>query len=681
MQYAILGKTGYKVSRLGFGAMRLPMKGEKVDRDKAIPMIRRAFEAGVNYIDSAVGYCNHDSQCAVGEALKGWRDRIVVSTKNPHYNKGEDRPWWRNLEDSLKRLGVEFLDIYNFHGLSWKGFEEHVAGPGGMLTWMQKARDEGLIRHICFSFHDSAENLIKLAQTGEFASVTLQYNLLDRSLEKALPVVRKLGMGIVVMGPVGGGRLGSPSEALQRLLPEAKSVPEVALRFVLANPNVTVALSGMSEMAHVEENLRVASRTTPLSAAEKRRIVATLARYKKLAQLYCTGCNYCMPCPAGVEIPRNFGALNTARVYGLPDHAKQEYKWIQGKATLCLACGKCMKKCPQHIDIISQLRETVRTLDDAYSKLIVTVKPTSVERLARHNVARRSAAESRHGVAGHVSAYDLAIACRMECHNLSDNDVCPDLIFSPGERMGITMLGEIGRLGPFGRRAVKLVVQARGLRDGEPLRLGPSLADGLELLFAHDPLPVAIARKGKRLAVPLVRGEHVAGPVQPSARAKALHSVGARFAWDAEALIVRLDACGAFRRPVTPRRHIRQSDNLWLNLFLDDALGLKLPKGAHKQFLIGFGFPAKSDGPMPVNVHRPRLPADQVQTIRAEVNGRGHRRTVLVRIPWKLLQLAPPKGAARLAANFGLTCWPPRGRSAWTLSWAPASRGFVLLTG
>ncbi|MBM4035027.1 MAG: hypothetical protein FJ291_25065 [Planctomycetes bacterium] len=684
MQYAILGGTGYRVSRLGFGAMRLPMKNERVDRDKAVPMIHRAFEGGVNYIDSAVGYCNQDSQRALGDALKGWRERIVVSTKNPHYNKSDDRPWWENLENSLRRLDVEAVDVYNFHGLNWRGFEEQVAGPGGMLAWMQKAKAQGLIRHICFSFHDSAENLIKLAQTGEFESVTLQYNLLDRSLEKALPTVKKLGMGIVVMGPVGGGRLGSPSEAIGKMLPQAKSVPEIALRFVLANPNVTVALSGMSTMEQVEENVRVAGRATPLSAVEKRRVVATLGRYKKLAELYCTGCNYCMPCPAGVEIPRNFSALNAARVYGLPEHAREQYRRIQGKAASCLACGRCLKKCPQHIDIIAQLRETVRTLDDAYGKLVVTLKPISVERLTRSGCG-----------------YNMALACRMESRNLSDNDLRPEIVFAPGNRLGVTEFGRIGRLGPFARRALKLAVEAKGLRDGEPLRLGPSLRDGPELLFAHDPLPVAIGPSvlwaeapspaGQRRRahttdvggasvprVPQVRAEHISGNTQPTRQAKALHSLGARFAWDDAALTVEFDVASAFRRPTTPRRGIRQSDNLWLNLYLDDLLGLKLPKDAHKQFSIALGFPAKG-GTMPVALYRPRLAPEQVQTIRAEVPGRGRRRRVLLRIPWRLLQLAPPKAPARLDANFGLTCWPARGRSAWTLSWAPAGRGFLLL--
>ena len=220
MQYTTLGKrTGLKVSVLGFGAMRLPMKGQEVDRDKSTPMIHRAFELGVNYIDSAVFYCNGDSQTAVGEALKGWRDKVVVSTKNHSYGRKDYDAWRRNFEDSLRKLDVEYIDLYCLHGLGWDRFRENVDGKGGSYEWMAKARDEGLIRHICFSFHDKPEALEKLARTGMFDVVTCQYNLLDRANEKAMKVAAQQGMGVVVMGPVGGGRLGAPSNQLQDMIP------------------------------------------------------------------------------------------------------------------------------------------------------------------------------------------------------------------------------------------------------------------------------------------------------------------------------------------------------------------------------------------------------------------------------------------------------------------------------
>ena len=176
MQYRALGKTGYSVSRLGFGAMRLPMTGEadkmRVDRERAVAMIHKAFEGGVNYIDSAVFYCNAESEGVVGEAVRSWRGgRIVVSTKNPCYDNDE-KAWWGHLETSLERLGTGCIDIYNHHGLGWQRYSE-FAGPHA-FKWMQRAKDQGLIRHISFSFHDNNEALRKLADLGCSDVVTLQ---------------------------------------------------------------------------------------------------------------------------------------------------------------------------------------------------------------------------------------------------------------------------------------------------------------------------------------------------------------------------------------------------------------------------------------------------------------------------------------------------------------------------
>ena len=368
MIYRELGRTGLVVSRLGFGAMRLPMTGEgargRVDRELAIPLMRRAFEAGVNYIDTAVGYCGQDSQRAVGEALDGWRERIVVSTKNPYFGTNE-KEWWHNLENSLGRLRVDVIDIYNVHGISWKVFCDDIEPR--VSKWMKKARDSGLIRHICCSFHDTNNALKKIADTGMFESITLQYNMLDRRLEDGIAYTHGKGIGVVVMGPVGGGRLGEPSAVLDAMLGGRSRIPAAALRFVLANPHVDCAISGMSTMEQVKENIAMANETEPLSEGFLEEIRAHLMKLRNMADLYCTGCSYCMPCPQGVNIPRIFELYNQARVYDIHKISRETYAqigtvpWEPGKqADACVECGECEEKCPQRIEIRKQLADAYR---------------------------------------------------------------------------------------------------------------------------------------------------------------------------------------------------------------------------------------------------------------------------------------------------------------------------------
>lgn len=373
MQYRQYGNTGIKLSALGFGCMRLPMVDGNVDEDKSIEMIRYAIDHGVNYFDTAYMYCNDQSEIVLGKALKdGYRERIYLSTKNPSGDPDGSK-WRRILEHQLEKLQVDYIDFYHFHGIGWQRWIETYTAPGGPLDQSRKAQEEGLIRYRVFSFHDSPDALFKLIDTGEFVGMTVQYNLLDRSNEEAIAYAASKGMGVVVMGPVGGGRLGAPSPEIQRMIPGGvKSTAEVALRFVLANPNVTVALSGMSTMEQVVENIATASRTEPLTEEEKAHVMAALEENRRLAELYCTGCNYCMPCPNGVDIPANFRAMNYYRVYGLRDHARWEYsrlgqRKVDGElrpawAEACLECGECEPKCPQKIEIIRQLRETAAAL-------------------------------------------------------------------------------------------------------------------------------------------------------------------------------------------------------------------------------------------------------------------------------------------------------------------------------
>ncbi len=369
MQYTEFGRTGIQVSRLGFGCMRFPSRevdGRKVfDEEESIRMMHRAMELGVNYFDTAPGYCEKQSEIIVGKALKGRRDKVYLSTKYPSEEaSGDDLE--RKLETSLKKLDTDYIDFYHMWGISLKTFVERLDTPDGPMARARKLRDAGVIRHISFSFHDAPENMIEIIRRGEgvFASVLCQYNLLDRANEDAIAYAHEQGLGVTIMGPVGGGRLGAPSKVIQDLLPgKVQSSAEMALRFVMNNRNVNIALSGMSSMDMVEENAAVASNMEPLTPEEEARIAASLEENRRLADLYCTGCNYCMPCPKGINIPEIFKIMNYHRVYGLTKFARDNYArigkepWLNFQnAAACVQCGACEKKCPQHLHIREQLR-------------------------------------------------------------------------------------------------------------------------------------------------------------------------------------------------------------------------------------------------------------------------------------------------------------------------------------
>ncbi|MDR0306897.1 MAG: aldo/keto reductase [Chitinispirillales bacterium] len=376
MVYKTFGKTGLKLSVLGFGAMRLPMTEKDgkpiVDYEKAVPLMRRAFELGVNYIDTAPYYCESDSEVAVGKALKGWRDKVYLSTKNP-IEDASGANFRKRLENSLKKLDTDYIDFYHMWGINLESFRSSIDVKNGPVEAARKAIDEGLIKHLSFSFHDKPENMIPIIDSGYFSSVLCQYNLLDRSNEENMAYANEKGLGVVVMGPVGGGSLGAPSEVIRNMIKkEVKSTAEMALRFVLSNSHTNMALSGMEDLRMLEENVKVAAVEGVLTSDEYGQVNAILAEKKRLSELYCTGCRYCMPCPAGLNIPHIFKLMNNHKVYELTAHSKREYKalftpveerhvWAKPNgvsADKCVECGQCEEKCPQKLSIMKQLKET-----------------------------------------------------------------------------------------------------------------------------------------------------------------------------------------------------------------------------------------------------------------------------------------------------------------------------------
>jgi predicted aldo/keto reductase-like oxidoreductase len=377
MIYNEFGNTGVKVSAIGFGAMRLPMMdldGKRVVNDElAIPLMQQSFEMGINFVDSAPYYLESQSEIAVGKALKGYRDKVYVSTKNPIEDDNGDN-WMARLEKSLKQLDTDYIDFYHFWGIGLEGFKSWQGLKYGPLEAAHKAKDQGLIKHISFSYHDDPKNFKTIVDSGHFESVLIQYNILDRNNEENIAYAKSKGLGVIVMGPVGGGRLGEPSEKIQSMLKTRRvSTAEMALRFVLANENVDMALSGMSNLNMVKQNIETASRGEHLTNEEIEHINKMVDENYELAEKFCTSCEYCKPCPHGIEIPHIFELMNLYRVFELPEHAKRSYyelingwSWLKSPpATKCTACGECEKKCPQKLPIIKQLAEAHETLKPA----------------------------------------------------------------------------------------------------------------------------------------------------------------------------------------------------------------------------------------------------------------------------------------------------------------------------
>ena len=340
-----------------------------VDQEKTDRMMMRAYELGVNYFDTAYFYCHENSEIAIGKSLAPIRDKVYISTKCPLQKINSAEDYAAQLDRSLKKLGTDYVDFYHFWGISQKDFDEKIV-PLGLMEKALELKAQGKIRHISFSFHDTPEALKHIIDNGPaLESVLLQYNLLDRANEEMIRYAAQKGVGVVVMGPVGGGRLAAPTELVQKLGGGDLNTYELALRFVLGNPGVCCALSGMENVEMVEQNAAVASLETPMTEEEWRKVGASLENLRKFSELYCTGCNYCQPCPKGIEIPKIFQAYTYHNVYGLHDLAKKSFlDYVNDEkkpgATVkdCADCGLCENKCPQHLRIRELLRKTEAVL-------------------------------------------------------------------------------------------------------------------------------------------------------------------------------------------------------------------------------------------------------------------------------------------------------------------------------
>jgi predicted aldo/keto reductase-like oxidoreductase len=377
MQYRKFGNTGFHISALGFGCMRLPEYQDEtgawqVDQEKTNAMLMRAYELGVNYFDTAYYYCHSNSEIAIGKALAPIRDKVCISTKCPMDKVNCPEDYEAILDESLRKLGTDHVDFYHFWGINQKVFDEKIV-PLGLIQKARELKEKGKLRHISFSFHDTPEALKHIIDHGEgLESVLLQYNLLDRTNEEMIRYAAEKGLGVVVMGPVGGGRLAFPTELSQKLGRGNLHTYELALRFVLGNPYVCCALSGMQTVEMVEQNAAVASLPEPMTEQQWKQAGESMENLKKFSELYCTGCGYCQPCPKGINIPRIFQAYTYHNVYGLHEVAKKTFldyvnneKQPGATSGDCVNCGYCEKKCPQHLKV----RQLLKMVEEKLSAL------------------------------------------------------------------------------------------------------------------------------------------------------------------------------------------------------------------------------------------------------------------------------------------------------------------------
>jgi hypothetical protein len=377
MQYRKFGKLGLEISALGFGAMRLPTiddNSANIDEPAAIKMIRTAIDSGINYVDTAWPYHQKQSEILVGKALQdGYRSKVNLATKLPIWEieKAEDLDYYLNKQ--LEKLQVESIDFYLLHALNEERWQKII--DLDIISWAEAAKQAGKIKYLGFSFHDSYPVFEKIITGYDWDFCQIQYNYLDTEYQagrKGLLKAAELNIPVVVMEPIRGGWLAQdfPEPAQEILSNSDKDLTPVewALHWLWSQPEVGIVLSGMSNLDQVTENIKTAaeSKTNYLSEAEYR-LMEQVAEEMR-GPVTCTRCEYCLPCPSGVNIPENFYLYNQAHLLNNETEMADKYEKIDksARADNCVECGQCESACPQNLSIIELLKE----VDNYFSKLV-----------------------------------------------------------------------------------------------------------------------------------------------------------------------------------------------------------------------------------------------------------------------------------------------------------------------
>ena len=384
MQYRKMPGSDEKLSALGYGCMRLPSKGKgllnSIDTEKATEQIRHAIDNGVNYLDTAYPYHNGASESFLGEHIlkDGYREKVNIATKLPCFIISKKDRIEEIFSKQLKKLQVEYIDYYLLHSLNGSTWDKMVSLD--IIEFMDRIKAEKRVRKMGFSFHGTYDAFIRIVDSYDWDFCQIQYNIIDENFQagiRGINYAAEKGLGVIVMEPLKGGILAG------NLPKEVKTIynssdnnwtpAEWGIRWVLNNPRVSMVLSGMNVDSHIDENLRVTSDALPDSMSEKEVAVISRVRdkYLELMEVGCTGCGYCMPCPAGIDIPGAFKDLNNYKMFGKAQ-AKLYHMAYSGIMTedgkphwtkSCIDCGKCEKACPQGIEVRNEFKKVQKSLE------------------------------------------------------------------------------------------------------------------------------------------------------------------------------------------------------------------------------------------------------------------------------------------------------------------------------
>jgi uncharacterized protein len=388
MKTRVNNKNGDNLSILGFGCMRFPTKGGSIDEPRATAMIRDAIGKGINYFDTAYIYHGGKSESFLGSALSGgYREKVKIATKLPPFMVNKLDNAKKIFATQLSRLKTDYIDYYLLHMLTDKPMYDRLASLG-VMEWLENLKEEGKIKNIGFSFHGSKADFEMIVKAYPWDFCQIQYNYMDennQATKSGLKLAASLGIPVIIMEPLRGGKLVNnlPSEVTKTFknYDASRSPAEWALRWVWNHPEVSLLLSGMSNEEQLEDNIRIASNVEANSLSKEELDIFAKVKTVMLekTKVPCTGCAYCMPCPAGVDIPGCFSCYNDK--YLLNDKSMR-WKYMQtlgalsvkpANASQCKDCGKCETHCPQNIAIRSQLKIVSKEMEGVLYKPMVGI--------------------------------------------------------------------------------------------------------------------------------------------------------------------------------------------------------------------------------------------------------------------------------------------------------------------